>query len=294
MSNYYDILQVRPGAEDRVIRESYVVLMGVYHPDRSNGDRNFTNFHAARINEAYSVLGDPAKRAIYDAALAEGSRKWIGRTAHRAGHFVAARMARGANLAQGLRNPVRRVRADAAVIGRSRSGISPLWILPVAPLLAVFLLIPRPDAGNQEPGLSASTPGASAAIAAAPEDLAASSIRQPDLSEPIRPRRTIDPPAAPKARIIPARLASARPDFSDQAEVVAPVAVRTVQPQSAVAAAPEPLPILASARPVPVRAAPSADVAQAPARDEKSVRRACFPLLVNQGAQAYNACLAQR
>ncbi len=83
MPTYYSILQIHPGADVRTIRESYFRLIGVYHPDRCNGDPEFTHFHASRINEAFAVLGDPERRAQYDAALSRARKSrlllWLDR-----------------------------------------------------------------------------------------------------------------------------------------------------------------------------------------------------------------------
>lgn len=61
--NYYRILQVQPGCPTEVIRSSYQTLMQKLkiHPDLG-GDHE----QAALLNEAYSVLSNPKKRAIYD------------------------------------------------------------------------------------------------------------------------------------------------------------------------------------------------------------------------------------
>ena len=61
--NYYRILHVQPGAPTEIIRASYRTLMQRLraHPDLG-GD----HWNATVINEAYSVLSDPLKRARYD------------------------------------------------------------------------------------------------------------------------------------------------------------------------------------------------------------------------------------
>jgi len=63
--NLYLILHVQPDAPEEIIRASYRTLMTKLrrHPDLG-GD----HYTATLINEAYAVLGDPAKRAAYDAA----------------------------------------------------------------------------------------------------------------------------------------------------------------------------------------------------------------------------------
>lgn len=67
--NYYRILQVQPDAHEAVIRTAYRTLMQKLrlHPDLGGDGAT-----AALINQAYSVLSDPARRAEYDAQLGRG------------------------------------------------------------------------------------------------------------------------------------------------------------------------------------------------------------------------------
>ena len=64
-ANLYEYLQVSPRAESGVIHAAYRALARHYHPDVSDSGQ------AARImreiNAAYHVLGDPERRARYDA-----------------------------------------------------------------------------------------------------------------------------------------------------------------------------------------------------------------------------------
>jgi len=61
--SHYDTLGVGDDARGVEIREAYRRLARRHHPDR--GERDAT---MAAINEAYRVLGDPGRRAVYDAA----------------------------------------------------------------------------------------------------------------------------------------------------------------------------------------------------------------------------------
>lgn len=63
--SHYDTLRVVPWAEDDVIRAAYRALMRIYHPD-TNADPE-AQLRAREITRAFSVLGDPEKRAAYDA-----------------------------------------------------------------------------------------------------------------------------------------------------------------------------------------------------------------------------------
>jgi curved DNA-binding protein CbpA len=64
---YYDRLGVAATATAADIRSAYRDLARVLHPDRANGS---PSPRMAAVNEAWSVLGDPARRAQYDATLA--------------------------------------------------------------------------------------------------------------------------------------------------------------------------------------------------------------------------------
>lgn len=66
MTTHYDTLSVTPESPDAVIKASFRVLSRAHHPDVSDtGDPELY----ARITEAYDTLGDPVKRAEYDATL---------------------------------------------------------------------------------------------------------------------------------------------------------------------------------------------------------------------------------
>jgi hypothetical protein len=70
-TTYYDTLQVAPNANPAVIRASYRALSQQYHPDRNPDDLERANRYMKRINEAYEVLSDPARRARYDEIIAD-------------------------------------------------------------------------------------------------------------------------------------------------------------------------------------------------------------------------------
>lgn len=64
--NYYRILHVQPDAPFEIIRKSYHTLMRELklHPDLGGDDWN-----ATILNEAYEILSDSAKRAVYNSEL---------------------------------------------------------------------------------------------------------------------------------------------------------------------------------------------------------------------------------
>ena len=63
--DYYDILGVSRNAAGDELKASYRKLALKYHPDRNPGDKEAEeSFKEAA--EAYEVLRDPQKRALYD------------------------------------------------------------------------------------------------------------------------------------------------------------------------------------------------------------------------------------
>ena len=63
--DYYSSLGVAKSASEKEIKQAFRKLARKYHPDVNPGDKSAeTRFK--EINEAYEVLGDPAKRKKYD------------------------------------------------------------------------------------------------------------------------------------------------------------------------------------------------------------------------------------
>ena len=67
MSNrdYYEVLGVARGADLAAIKSAYRKLAMKYHPDQNPGDATAEE-RFKELNEAYAVLSDPNKRALYD------------------------------------------------------------------------------------------------------------------------------------------------------------------------------------------------------------------------------------
>lgn len=70
--DYYQILGVEPGADDKAIKAAYRRLARKYHPDVSKEADAEEKFKS--VNEANEVLGDAKKRAAYDRVRAGGYR----------------------------------------------------------------------------------------------------------------------------------------------------------------------------------------------------------------------------
>jgi len=60
--DYYSVLGVSKTASQDEIKQAYRKLAMKHHPDRTGGSSDVLS----KINSAYEVLGDPAKRAEYD------------------------------------------------------------------------------------------------------------------------------------------------------------------------------------------------------------------------------------
>src|ERR1041385_3815189 len=61
--DYYEVLQISPNAELDTIQRVYRLLAQRFHPDnQATGDADKFRL----LTDAYTVLGDPEKRARYD------------------------------------------------------------------------------------------------------------------------------------------------------------------------------------------------------------------------------------
>lgn len=67
-STHYDILKVAKDAPSEIIRAAYKVLVQKYNTDRNQNDEHTTALD--RLNDAFTVLSNPAQRAEYD--------QWLG------------------------------------------------------------------------------------------------------------------------------------------------------------------------------------------------------------------------
>jgi DnaJ-class molecular chaperone len=67
---FYEVLGVDSKATAKEIRAAYLKLVNEYHPDRhqDNPLKELAAQKLVNINQAYQVLSDPKRRAIYDGA----------------------------------------------------------------------------------------------------------------------------------------------------------------------------------------------------------------------------------
>jgi curved DNA-binding protein len=64
--NYYMLLGISRQATLLEIKKAYRGMASKYHPDHNIGNEDWANNNIKRINEAYEVLSNPEKKAIYD------------------------------------------------------------------------------------------------------------------------------------------------------------------------------------------------------------------------------------
>jgi len=75
--DYYEVLGVSRDATDEEIKKAFRKLAFEYHPDRNREDGAADKFK--EVNEAYEVLSDSSKRAVYDRYGHSGADGFFGR-----------------------------------------------------------------------------------------------------------------------------------------------------------------------------------------------------------------------
>jgi len=75
--DYYEKLALTKGASDDEIKRAYRKLAMKWHPDKNADDKEVAELEFQAIAEAYDVLTDKAKRAVYDQFGYEGLRDGV-------------------------------------------------------------------------------------------------------------------------------------------------------------------------------------------------------------------------
>lgn len=77
-ATYYDVLGVSPTATEDEVRHAYMIRLGMYdlgrHPGASDELRREADRSARQLEEAWAVLRDPNRRALYDARIRQSER----------------------------------------------------------------------------------------------------------------------------------------------------------------------------------------------------------------------------
>ena len=118
--DYYEILRVSKGASLDEIKKAYRELALRYHPDRVPADqKKDAEEKFKEISEAYAVLSDPQKRALYDQYGHAGIDQ----------RFTSEDIFRGADFSSILRNY-----AASALAGVFLKNSSAIWVLTYSAL----------------------------------------------------------------------------------------------------------------------------------------------------------------
>lgn len=86
MKSHYQILNLPPSCTQAEIKKAYRLLAVQYHPDKNTGDSS-SEEHFKLITAAYLVLGNVAKRAVYDNA--NGFNRQVKPTVSATGHTAS-------------------------------------------------------------------------------------------------------------------------------------------------------------------------------------------------------------
>lgn len=89
MVDYYKILGVEKGASEDQIKKAYRKLALKWHPDRNLDNKELADRKFKELSEAYEVLSDSNKRAIYDQYGEEGLKAGAGAAGPGASPFGA-------------------------------------------------------------------------------------------------------------------------------------------------------------------------------------------------------------
>jgi len=95
----YDILEVSQFVTPKVLRAAYRSLVQSLHPDKNSGTLA-AGKRSAEINDAYSILSDPAKRLRYDRTLGPQATRIERRDARPSGDARFGQLRSGKNVSR--------------------------------------------------------------------------------------------------------------------------------------------------------------------------------------------------
>lgn len=75
--DYYEVLQVPRGATEQEIKKAYRKLAMKWHPDKNKSNQVEAQYRFQEISEAYDVMSDPERRAIFDQYGYDGLKNGI-------------------------------------------------------------------------------------------------------------------------------------------------------------------------------------------------------------------------
>jgi DnaJ-class molecular chaperone len=74
-TKYYDLLEISPDADQSAIKKAYRKMAMKYHPDKNPDNKVEAEEKFKEVSEAYQVLSDESKRALYDEHGEEGVKE---------------------------------------------------------------------------------------------------------------------------------------------------------------------------------------------------------------------------
>lgn len=238
--DHYAILNVPQGIKSEDIKAAYLQRIGEYHPDRvaSLGAeiREVAERRSKQINEAYSVLSDPKKRASYDVRRAASMRSSstssepssAGSASTSSSGFsergraeTGQRDATGDARSSGQAGASQADSASAAGPKKKRSNpvVVVIWLLII--IASVWRLFAGGHSAPTGPLVAASDPP-SGALAKVPQPSASKPVSLPVAAAPPAEALQDTPPIAPRPSLAvgPSTVADWQKMFYDQREQV--------------------------------------------------------------------------
>uniref|UniRef100_A0A8B9FMW4 J domain-containing protein n=1 Tax=Amazona collaria TaxID=241587 RepID=A0A8B9FMW4_9PSIT len=102
MADYYEVLGLNKNASQKDIKKSYYKLVLKWHPNKTLDNKEKAKKKFKAVAEAYNLLSDPQKQALYDKSVEESrSHRARGTTVGDDGFFRSPLSREKVNLALG-------------------------------------------------------------------------------------------------------------------------------------------------------------------------------------------------